>query len=385
MSRKRDTNWTRDEITVLLDSIMEITKIRSDSGRQTNSREVFEYAAKKLGERGHGSRAEREKCRTKWKKMKEEFTHARKARETGEGRVAPGIEPFYNKMLEFMDGTHNISPHSTIARRSSSISSNINNISNGSNSNSNNNYDGNNYHRNNVDNRQVAHSPPVVSNSTTSNGSGTRAMQSGSRTSARIAANTNGSSSTDTGNNSSNNLNRHNNVDGVSDYSLVTRTAAESSPLLRQHSRQMTSSLNNNGANGISNGIYQPQVTIQEVSTAIRNPNSQLNHQQPTTSLVNQNNPQQVIPNGDTCNSFNSSDKNSLITNDINNSLLNSSDDAINNKRIEADISYRTGSGYRQITIFGHHDVDIKFRENCVTINEITLDHASSNGLVNES
>jgi len=40
-----------------------------------------------------------------------------------------------------------------------------------------------------------------------------------------------------------------------------------------------------------------------------------------------------------------------------------------------ADISYRVSSGCRQITIFGDHDVDIKFRGDCVTINKISNDY----------
>lgn len=43
-----------------------------------------------------------------------------------------------------------------------------------------------------------------------------------------------------------------------------------------------------------------------------------------------------------------------------------------------ADISYRVSTGCRQITIFGDHDVDIKFRGDCVTINKISTDYAAT-------
>lgn len=124
MSRKRDTNWSKDEIKVLLDSMMEITRKRAQDGKRINSREIFEYAAKKLGEKGHSSRAEREKCRAKWKKMKEEYTHAKKARE-GDSRYkeAPGILPFFDMVEMFINSNYdNISPHSTLVRRTYSIS-----------------------------------------------------------------------------------------------------------------------------------------------------------------------------------------------------------------------------------------------------------------------
>lgn len=248
MSRKRDTNWTRDEIKVLLDSIMEITKTRAADGKRTNSREVFEYAAKKMGERGHSSRAEREKCRTKWKKMKEEFTHAKRARE-GDNRFkeAPGIQPFYERMKEFIDGNFdNISPHSTIVRRT-----------------------------------------PSLSNKT-------------HRASARIAASTASSNDTEYPENSS-----------------VTP-----------------------GSNTSSNTNLNSNIT--PIGT----------------------NPQHAIPNGQTC----------IYTTYNTNSQIGNIETSARAELTSADISYRVSSGCRQITIFGDHDVDIKFRGDCVTINKIDVD-----------
>lgn len=263
MSRKRDTNWSRDEITVLLDSIMGITK--TNDGKKTNSREVFEFAAKKMAEKGHTSRAEREKCRTKWKKMKEEFTHAKKARE-GDSRYkeAPGLTPFFDRMEEFINGSYdNISPHSTIVRRTSSLSSSQN-----------------------------------------------------------------------------------------------TRLSSGSS-----------NNNNNNTGSGNNMNIMPP--------TNINLPTS---HQhQPT------------FPNGELCtlynnyNSNNGNNVNSSIINSVNANttasanLLNNSDDQIQIQAAEhADISYRVGTGCRQITIFGDHDVDIKFRRGCVTINKINVEYPST-------
>jgi hypothetical protein len=383
MSRKRDTNWTRDEITVLLDSIIEFTKMRAEDGRRTSSREVFEYAAKKLGEKGHTSRAEREKCRTKWKKMKEEFNHAKKARETGEGRVAPGIEPFYSRMLEFNNGNfQNISPHSTIVRRSSSISSNINNISNSSNSNMNSNMTNNTNNGPSLNNRRNTENgstPPSSSNTApcASSGSGNRLTHSGSRASARIAANINGIVSTDASDTSSTMVTRQTNANAGSDISTGAQTLADSSPMSRQHSRLITSSTNNGS---ISNGIYPSVAQIQnDAMTANNHP--QLHHQINTTLQLQQNDPQRLIPNGDTCNSYSSVSKHNspTTTHDNNNSLLNTSNDTVSHMHRDTDISYRVSSGFRQITIFGDHDVDIKFRENCVTINKISPDYASTN------
>lgn len=314
MSRKRDTNWSRDEISVLLDSIMEITKTRASDGKKTNSREVFEFAAKKMGEKGHPSRAEREKCRTKWKKMKEEFTHAKRARE-GDSRYkeAPGIQPFYERLEEFINGSYdNISPHSTIVRRTSSLSSS----------------------------RQ---------SSTT-----------GMRTSARIAANTNGTS----------------NDNNDTSSTIVTRTNMSidyppnmhTSPSPRQNNSRNN---NENNTNTNNNGSIIPPTSS--------NLNLQTSHQQ-----------QQAIANGGLCTMYTpySNNNPSTTTNNSINSATNtitvasnllSSNDPIQIQSTEhADISYRVSSGFRQITIFGDHDVDIKFRKDCVTINKIDVDYPSA-------
>jgi hypothetical protein len=371
MSRKRDTNWTRDEISVLLDSIMEITKMRAADGKRTNSREVFEYAAKKLGEKGHTSRAEREKCRTKWKKMKEEFNHAKKARETGEGRVAPGIEPFYSRMLEFNNGNfQNISPHSTIVRRSSSISSNMNNVSYGSSSNLN--HNGNSHNSSsNTDDGPVPQSSSAVPAPTMA--SGNKPIQSGSRASARIAANSNGNIVLNETSDTSSTIETR---QANSDYSPVNLASTDSSPMSRQHSRLITSSTIN-GSGGTPNGIYPSTTPIQIESTPI-NHHLQLHRHQNNPSHAQLNDTQRVVHNGYACNSLSSSTKTNpdMATNDNINGSLNA--DAVNLVHRDTDISYRVSSGFRQITIFGHHDVDIKFRENCVTINKIGPDYAPS-------
>lgn len=411
MSRKRDTNWTRDEITVLLDSIIEITRMRAEDKRRTNSREVFEYAAKKLGEKGHPSRAEREKCRTKWKKMKEEFTHARKARETGEGRIAPGIEPFYARMLEFINGNfHNISPHSTIVRRSSSISSYMNNVSNSSNSSNSNpatiRSNTNNQLTNNHGNHtlsasnndgggntplpQTSSSPPSASNTTnqiTSNGGASKSTTSGSRASARLAANTNGLGTNDTGDVVASMTRQSNPASDQCPSSSAASTTHSpmdtNSPSVSHHQLRINNS-SNGGIN--TNGVYPTGPT-----STNSNKNPQLNHHnhiQHITSIHQQQQlhheqSQQLIPNGDTCNLYNSvqttkQHNSSATSNDNNNSLLNSSNDVTSHLQRDTDISYRVSTGCRQITIFGDHDVDIKFRGDCVTINKINADYASS-------
>lgn len=309
MSRKRDTNWSRDEISVLLDSIMEITKTRASDGKKTNSREVFEYAAKKMGEKGHPSRAEREKCRTKWKKMKEEFTHAKRARE-GDSRYkeAPGIQPFYERLEEFINGNYdNISPHSTIVRRTSSLSSS----------------------------RQSS--------------------TSGMRTSARIAANTNGTS----------------NDNNDTSSTIVTRTNMSTDYPSNMHtspsSRQNFRNNNNDNNTNINNSSIIPPTNL----------NLQASHQQ-----------QQTIANGGLCTiytPFNNNSNTTTTNNNNNNSttnantvasnLLSSNDPTQIQSTEHADISYRVSTGFRQITIFGDHDVDIKFRKDCVTINKINVEY----------
>lgn len=389
MSRKRDTNWTRDEISVLLDSIMEITKTHAADGRRTHSTEVFEYAAKKLGEKGHTSRAEREKCRTKWKKMKEEFNHAKKAIETGEGRVAPGIEPFYSRMLEFNNGNYqNLSLNSTKSRRSSSISSSTNNISYSSNSNLTNNQNGNSLNNSiNTDNRSVSNSSPLTTTPSTGS-NGTRPTQSGSRASARIAANSNGMVSNDTSDTSSTTVTKLTNPGGTdSDYSPVDPTSAEFSPVSRQNLRLMASATTNGTSGGISNGNFPSVAPIQNDSVPI-NHHPQLHRQQNTTMQIQPNDPQRLIPDSHTYNLYNSFTKhNSEVTATTTNGNTNSSstNGTVSNAHRDTDISYRVSSGFRQITIFGHHDVDIKFRENCVTINKIGPDCASSSAGGNDS
>ena len=304
MSRKRDTNWSRDEITVLLDSMMEITKKRAQDGRRTNSREIFEYAAKKLGEKGHSSRAEREKCRAKWKKMKEEYTHAKRARE-GDTRYkeAPGILPFFDRIDTFIDGNFdNISPHSTIVRRTCSVSS---------------------------------RSSPAM------------------RSSARIAANTNGTTPTTTTSNSSmdnndtnsTNLNRTN---ASSEFSsnLHILTNLNPTPISSQMSR--VSSANNSTTS--SEALPASNVALPA------------NHHQT------------AIPNGELCAIYPNYNSGSTANNS---SIMSSGVDSISAQQ-QADISYRVSSGCRQITIFGDHDVDIKFRGDCVTINKIDVDYGTA-------
>lgn len=305
MSRKRDTNWSRDEITVLLDSITEITRMRANDGKRTNSREVFEYAAKKMGEKGHTCRAEREKCRTKWKKMKEEFTYAKKARDGDHRfREAPGILPFYSRMEEFINGSfENISPHSTIVRRASSSASR---------------------------------------------------RSSGQRTSARIAANTNGSTSTDNNDTSS---------------SIVTRTN--------------TGSEFNSTIHAPSDASFTRQ-TPRLVSSGGNNANPTTTTIPPsgTNSLPSGHHQQQAIPNGELCNTLytttynnNNNTSNTSSTNMLSTTSSNNDSIQLQSPTDQADISYRVSSGCRQITIFGDHDVDIKFRGDCVTINKIDVDY----------
>lgn len=307
MSRKRDTNWSRDEITVLLDSMMDITRKRSQDGKRTNSREIFEYAAKKLGEKGHTTRAEREKCRAKWKKMKEEYTHAKRARE-GDSRYkeAPGILPFYDRVDMFINGNFdNISPHSTIVRRTCSSSN---------------------------------RSSPAM------------------RTSARIAANINGTtpttptttattisnSSIENNDTSSTNLNRTNASSELSTTNLATTNNANTSS-----SRQAT-----------------------RLSTAV----NQATNNNEVVLTTNTNDQHNSVPNGEVCSiyaAYNGSNQNS--------SVLPGNVDTLNVQPTEhADISYRVSSGCRQITIFGDHDVDIKFRGDCVTINKIDVDYPTA-------
>lgn len=307
MSRKRDTNWSRDEITVLLDSITEITKMRANDGKRTNSREVFEYAAKKMGERGHTCRAEREKCRTKWKKMKEEFTYAKRARDGDHRfREAPGIMPFYARMEEFINGSfENISPHSTIVRR-------------------------------------------------TSSSVGRRL--SGQRTSARIAANTNGSASTDNNDTSSSIVTR---IDTGSEFHSNMQTPSNAS------STRQTSRLTSNNCNNADRST-----TVQTSTT-----NSLPTGQQ-----------QQAIPNGELCTTiytttYNNNNNNNNTSNTSSTNMLSTSSNndsmQLQSPTDQADISYRVSTGCRQITIFGDHDVDIKFRGDCVTINKIDVDYPS--------
>lgn len=334
MSRRRDTNWSRDEITVLLDSIMEITKTRAEDGKRTNSREVFEYAAKMMGEKGHTSRAEREKCRTKWKKMKEEFTHAKRARD-GDTRYkeAPGIQPFYERMEEFINGNFdNISPHSTIVRRSSNISSN---------------------------------------NKT----SGT------SRTSARIAANTNGVlSNTDNNDTSSTIVTRTN---ASSNYTSSVPTPSNPSPSSRQNSRS-SSGNSSVGNNNSINNLLTSTITGSNINTSHNshdhhhhhhhNPHHNQYHHSNTNS--NNNHQQQAVPNGELCTIYSYNN----ATNNNNNGILNNASDPLHHIQPaeHADISYRVSTGCRQITIFGDHDVDIKFRGDCVTINKISTDYPTT-------
>lgn len=365
MSRKRDTNWTRDEITVLLDSIMEITRTRAEDGRRTNSREVFEFAAKQMGEKGHSSRAEREKCRTKWKKMKEEFTHAKRARE-GDTRYkeAPGIQPFYERMEEFINGNFdNISPHSTIVRRSSSISSSNN------------------------------------TNSSSSNAKPSLA----SRASARIAANnTNGAPPNDTTNNEASGTTSAaapKTITNESDYSSTTQTPSSSSPSSRQTSR-----LSSGSTNSLNNNLY-PLATAATTATMTMATTTTSNS--PVITPNHNHHQQQAIPNGELCTIFSSYNGNTSLNNSTrsnftghnnnnsnnnnnssknmsssnNSNILNSTgNDSMNqlHPADHADISYRVSTGCRQITIFGDHDVDIKFRGDCVTINKICADHSAT-------
>jgi len=291
MARRRDTNWSRDEITVLLDSIEEITKTGAEDGKRISSKEVFEYAAKKMGERGHNSRADREKCRTKWKKMKEEYMQAIRARE-GDTRCkeAPGILPFFSRMEEFVNGSFdNISPHSTIVRRRSSL---------------------------------AANKP-------------SQAM----RSSARLAASTAGPTS----------------VDGTDTSStIVTKINLDYGPNDGPQARQ-TSRLSSSGSINNSHSVL-PTPT--------------------TASLTNghDHQDQQPVPSDDLCMYTSYSDG----APNTHGSLLTGSQEPAHSQphsNEHADISYRVSNGCRQITIFGDHDVDIKFRGDCVTINKINVDY----------
>lgn len=311
MSRKRDTNWSKDEITVLLDSIIEITKMRAEDRKRTNSREVFEYAAKKLGENGHSSRAEREKCRTKWKKMKEEFTHAKRARE-GDSRFkeAPGIQPFYSRIEEFINGNFdNISPHSTIVRRTSSLTSD----------------------------RPSA----------------------GMRTSARIAATSNGTTSTNT---STVTANTTENNDTSS--TIVTRENINTeNPLSTRNTPSHTSTpsrQNSRSSSGSTNHNVKQQAPSSSSSTSSSTVNLSTSQHQPQPN---------AISNDEMCAIYTSE-----LTRDQTSTTLSvgGNDSMVRIPTTEqADISYRVSTGCRQITIFGDHDVDIKFRGDRVTINKI--------------
>lgn len=292
--------------------------MRADDGKRTNSREVFEYAAKKMGEKGHVCRAEREKCRTKWKKMKEEFTYAKKARDGDHRfREAPGIVPFYARMEEFINGSfENISPHSTIVRRSSSSS--------------------------------------------------TSRRLSGQRTSARIAANTNGSASTDNNDTSSSIVTRTNTSSEFNNSNV--HTPSNSSPT-RQTARLISSSSSSNGGGTNTNCATIPPSTIDSLPTG-----HQHHHQQQP----------QAIPNGELCTTIYTTNytNNNNNNNTSNTSSTNLISTSVNNDSIQlqlpteqADISYRVSTGCRQITIFGDHDVDIKFRSDRVTINKIVADY----------
>lgn len=378
MSRKRDTNWSRDEITVLLDSIIEVTRKRAHDDKKTNSREVFEYAAKKLGDKGHVSRAEREKCRTKWKKMKEEYTHAKRFRE-GDTRFkeAPGIQPFFERMDEFINGNFdNISPHSTIVRRTSSLSSS----------------------------RASSTSAPSM------------------RSSARIAASTtNGTcpitsdsstnqTSTTTPMNNISNIN--NNITSITNQNLnkipsptanpprlnvnaagaaINKVSPNVSTTNNTHSNSNHTNNNNNSSTNNRNlspttdgAEFHPSLHMLTNASPIsrqnfrHSPGSSSNTIQPATTSTlasNQNHPQQSFSN-DPIAMYSNYQNN---TSSASSSMLTGSAEPMQAapSTDHADISYRVSTGCRQITIFGDHDVDIKFRGDCVTINKIDVDFAS--------
>lgn len=390
MSRRRDTNWSRDEITVLLDSITEITRLRADDGKRTNSREVFEYAAKKMGERGHVSRAEREKCRTKWKKMKEEFTHAKRARD-GDSRFkeAPGIQPFYDRMEEFINGTFdNISPHSTIVRRTSSLSS---------------------------------------SSGNGSSSLGYSRQSSGMRTSARLAANTNGVPSNDPKVDITvTNLSRTNS--GSSEYQSNQIASSAPSASSRQNSSRHSSSSSSNNTissrssivdiidSNINIGKQQNQMTTESnsstinitgdtgnsnVSNTVSNAILSTNASSTTIAApLQSHNQPKANTNSEVCTIHTSYRKNNPISTTTNvstiSNAMNNNDSVATGHHFSnlqmlsdttpvplasadhADISYRVSTGCRQITIFGDHDVDIKFRGDCVTINKINTDYPTA-------
>lgn len=322
MSRKRDTNWSRGEITTLLDSIIEFTKTRAADSKKTNSREIFEYAARKMGEKGHHSRAQREKCRTKWKKMKEEFTQAKRAKE-GDTRFkeAPGIQPFYERMEEFINGNFdNISPHSTIVRRTSSLSS--------------------------------------------SGGRSSLGSSSTTRTSARIAAN-----STSAPNGNSATISSTDNATNPNETLLIKPTNVNdySSPP-RQNSRLQSTPTSNavaaNNNSSINNHIQASLIV----------PNQQ---QHQTDNLHQSITGDQLCTYPNYTGGFSNNVPATTASSNV--SLLNPGNDINlpNHSASDghADISYRVSSGCRQITIFGDHDVDIKFRGDCVTINKINVDY----------
>lgn len=379
MSRRRDTNWSKDEITVLLDSIMEITTSCAEDGKKTNSREVFEYAAKRMAEKGHSARAEREKCRTKWKKMKEEFTYAKRARE-GDSRYkeAPGIQPFYHRMEEFINGNYdNISPHSTIVRRTSSMSSlkpsptsgqrasaRIAASTNGTPTNQQQ-QQINLSHNNDTSSTIVTKTTNISSDypSSVHTTHSTNASPSSRQTHSRPSSSGTGNSSTTTNNNNNNNNNINNNSNTIN-ASNSNNNNVNNLTALQVHT---------NGATAIANNSNNSTLST---SQQIRQHQHQ-SHQQPPT----------IQPIAPVCavytSSFNNSNNNNNDGTNINNnhnnttdSLLNQSNDSLAMQPTEhADISYRVSSGCRQITIFGDHDVDIKFRGDCVTINKIQDEH----------
>lgn len=321
MSRKRDTNWSRDEIVVLLDSIMEITKRRAVDRKRTNSKEVFEYAAKKMAEMGHSSRADKEKCRTKWKKMKEEFTHAKRARE-GDSRYkeAPGIQPFFERMEQFIYGNFdNISPHSTIVRRSSSLTNNNNGASSGMCTSARLGMENGatNGTPSTIDNNDTSSSMIIKTNSSTEYSSTINSPSLASPSSTRQTARNTAYSSS--GNSSTDNKSTTS-VSTVNNNNNVATSSTRYSQTNHQHHQQQT--------NGEAVCLYATYNKPQN------------NDSIPTTGSGNETTHVQL--------------------ND------------------HVDISYRVSTGCRQITIFGDHDVDIKFRGDCVTINKINVDYPAT-------
>lgn len=312
--------------------------------------------------------------------MKEEFTHAKRARETGEGRVAPGIEPFYQRMLEFINGRFdNISPHSTIVRRSSSISSNnttnnpavTNNGHNSSSSNSTINVSDNgiaNVDSNNINNGQASSTTPTNIS---------RISHAASRASARIAANSNGISTNDIGDTNSTIVTRQTNL-SVSEYQTNGSTPLDSRPASRQNPRLSSPSnpvsINNNGnhVNNYSKSQAAPSLN------GVGNHNQQHHDEARSTKPITH----------DSSYSNHVHDSPSSLNNMTNNSLLNNSNEFTNHLQHperDADISYRVSTGCRQIIIFGDHDVDIKFRGDCVTINKISSEFSNPTATVSNS